>query len=49
MSALEAMLRLSLIQTELREIAGFVGPKGARIVRHAATVLNLLRALDEHG
>jgi hypothetical protein len=43
MSALEAQLRLSVLQAELRRVAESLPPKRARIVRYAASVLELLR------
>jgi hypothetical protein len=43
MSPLEVTLRLSLIQTELTQLAGALGPKRAKIVTYAARVLTLLR------
>jgi hypothetical protein len=42
-SHLEALLRVSLIQVELRKLAEHLGPKGARIVNYATNILNLLR------
>ena len=43
-STLEAHLRLSVIQGELLKIADMMTPHGARIVRYAARVLDLLRS-----
>jgi hypothetical protein len=44
MSALEALLRLSALQAELFTLADALEPtSGARIVRHSARALNLVR------
>jgi hypothetical protein len=47
-SRLEALLRLSVIQAEMMEIAKVLGPKAARVVRYSATVLGLLRGARAH-
>ena len=43
-NTLEAHLRLSLIKGELLKIADMMTPNGARVVRYAARVLDLLRS-----
>lgn len=46
-ASLEAVLRLSVIQRELNEIAEGLDPRTAQIVRYAARVLNLLRSASK--
>jgi len=43
MSPLEAQLRVSLIQTELRELGKAFGGRVGKIIEHAASVLNLVK------
>ena len=44
MSEIEALLRISNIHVEIMKLADALGPKGAKIVRYAARVLNLVRS-----
>jgi hypothetical protein len=43
MNQLEVLLRISTIQLELFKLAECLGPDGAKVVRYAARILNLLR------
>jgi hypothetical protein len=50
MTALEALLRLSIVQLELYEVAAQVGaPRIARVARYAANVLMLVKGVLEGG
>lgn len=44
MTRLEAVLRLSVLQTELRQLADGLDGDDAKVTNYAANVLNLLRA-----
>ena len=46
MTPLETLLRISTLQAELAAVARSVNPEVGRIVRHAASVLNLVRSHD---
>lgn len=43
MNRLEAELRLSVLQAEMRQIAAALDDRGQRVVTYAANVLNLVR------
>jgi hypothetical protein len=43
MTRLEALLRLSMMQVELRQLADVLDEDGAKVTNYAANVLNLLR------
>jgi hypothetical protein len=45
--ALEDALKLSLVQVQLYQIASTLNPRAARIVRASATMLHIVRTLDE--
>jgi hypothetical protein len=42
---LEVLLRLSVLEAELFKLTDALGPDGAKIVRYAARILNLLRTV----
>lgn len=46
MTRLEAVLRLSILQGELRQLAEVLDEDEAKVTNYAANVLNLLRAQD---
>ena len=44
MSKLEALLRLSTIQAELRQLAGDLDADSAKVVERSASMLNLVKS-----